>query len=87
MLTCKQVHKALAAGDYTELPRMQQWALRMHVSMCFICKRFNRDIMMIQDTARSFREHEDNDKGDVRLPEEARHRIKDTIKQASNTPS
>jgi hypothetical protein len=87
MLTCKQIHKALANGDYKDLPRMQQWALRMHVSMCFICRRFNRDIMLFQDTARSFREHEENRGGGERLPDNARDRIQKTVAEAANTPS
>lgn len=43
--------------------------------------------MLFQDTARSFREHEENRGGGERLPDNARDRIQKTVAEAANTPS
>jgi len=59
MLTCKQVSNSLAAGDYQKLPPFKKAALKLHVSLCIVCGRYNRQVMMMQDTCRHFREHED----------------------------
>ncbi len=60
MLTCKQVSKALAETDYQELPTWKKFMLRFHVSICFVCGKFNTNIMLFQDMARAFRRHEEN---------------------------
>ncbi|MBT3194067.1 MAG: hypothetical protein HN341_16105 [Verrucomicrobia bacterium] len=82
MMTCKQVHKALAKGDYRDLPRLQRWGLLMHVSMCFVCRAYNREIMLFQDAARAFREHEEELGSQTRLSEEARERFRAAIRTA-----
>ena len=79
MMTCQQVHKALARGDYQDLPRLQRWGLQLHVSMCFFCRRYNRDVMLFQDTARAFREHEEQLGAGTRLPDDARARMRTVV--------
>lgn len=81
MLTCKQVSKALADGDYKDLPPRQQFLLRLHVALCFICHGFNRNIMRFQDMVRAFRGKEDNLAVGPRLPDAARKRIRDEIEK------
>jgi hypothetical protein len=82
MLTCKQVHNALANGNYRDLPPLKQWGLRLHVSMCFVCRGFNREIMLFHDTARAFQEHEEELGADTTLPEDARARIREAVDSA-----
>ncbi len=81
MLTCKQVSTALAEGDYKDLPRRQQLMLRLHVSLCFICHGFNRNIMRFQDMVRAFRGKEDDLAFGPPLPEATRQRIRDQIEK------
>ena len=59
MLTCKQVSNALASGDYQKLPPFKKATLKLHVSLCLVCGRYNRQVMMMQDTCRHVREHVD----------------------------
>ena len=61
MLTCKQVSKALAETDYQELPFFKRMMLRLHVTICVICKKYNSDVMLFQDMARAFRHYEESD--------------------------
>ena len=82
MLTCKQISKALADGDYRDLSPMRRFLLRMHVAMCFMCHGFNRDIMLFQDTTRAFREHEQDIAPETHLPEDARERMRQALKAA-----
>jgi hypothetical protein len=82
MMTCKQISKALADGDYRDLSPMRLFLLRLHVGMCFLCHGFNRDIMLFQDTARAFREHEDDMAPETHLPEDARERMREALRTA-----
>ena len=86
MMTCKQIHKALADGDYKDLSPWQLFLLRFHIGMCFLCRRFNRDIMLFQDTARAFRQHEEYMGADASLPPEARERMRTAIQAACESP-
>jgi hypothetical protein len=83
MMTCKQISKALADGDYRDLSPMRLFLLRLHVGMCFLCHGFNRDIMLFQDTARAFREHEDDMAPETHLPEDARERMREALRTAT----
>jgi hypothetical protein len=60
MLTCKQVSNALAKQNYASMPPLKRAALKMHVALCVVCGSYNRHVMVMQDAARSFREHEEN---------------------------
>ena len=79
MLTCKQVSKALAAGDYRDLTPLRRLLLQLHVFLCFICRGENRDIMIFQDISRALRRKEETPDSDIKLPEDARKRIRDAM--------
>ncbi len=80
MFTCKQVSNALADGDYASLPPLKRWLLKVHVTLCFICHRPNRHIMIFQDMMRAFRRREETLPVDTRLPDAARQRIRDAMR-------
>jgi len=84
MLTCKQVSKALAEGDYNDLPPRKRFLLRLHVTLCFICHGFNRNIMRFQDMIRVFRGKEDSLPFGPTLPEAARQRIREEMEKQRN---
>lgn len=84
MLTCKQVSKALAEGDYMDLPLFKRMLLRLHISLCFVCQGFNRNIMVFQDLARAFRCKEEDLPFGEKLPDEARRRILAEIEKIKN---
>ncbi len=80
MLTCKQVSKALAEGDYMDLPPFKRFMLRSHVSLCCVCSGFNRGIMAFQDLTRAFRAREENLPTGDKLPDDARRKMLQAIK-------
>ena len=55
MLTCKAVSKSLQSGDYRNLPRFKRILLKLHVALCFICGRYNKQVMQMQDMCHEFR--------------------------------
>lgn len=82
MLRCKQVSKALADGNYWDLPLRQRLGLRLHVVCCLVCGPFNRFIMLMQDTTRHYLQHEQTDPppADLSLSSEMKKEMKDALK-------
>ncbi|HMO04727.1 MAG TPA: hypothetical protein PKC67_06495 [Kiritimatiellia bacterium] len=58
MLTCKQVSNALARKDYAAMSPLERLGLRIHIALCAVCGRYNRQVMIMQDAARAFRRRE-----------------------------
>jgi len=84
MWTCKQVSNALARGDYDKLSPWKKALLKFHVSWCAVCGKYNKQVMMVQDGARKFREHEDELLEDQRGPclsDDCKQRLKEAMKQ------
>lgn len=85
MLRCKQVADALADKRYWELPWYRRWGLRLHVGLCFFCGRYHRHVMCMQETAKSFCDHEakGGTGAEEKLSPEARERIKQACRKAT----
>ncbi len=81
MFTCKQVSKALAEGDYENLPPLKKWLLKVHVLLCFICRGPNRNIMTFQDLVRAFRRHEEAMPPAGAMPQEVKDRLKAALRE------
>ncbi len=77
MLRCKHVADALAQAHHWDLPWYRRWGLHLHVALCFVCGRYHRQVILMQDALRVFRRREDADqlRPEVRLSPEARRRI------------
>lgn len=60
MLTCKQVSNALSKEEYEKMPPMRRFFLRLHVKLCVVCGKFNRQVMDSQEMCRCYRENEEN---------------------------
>ena len=58
MFTCKQVSKALSESDYQDLSLFKKLMLKLHVTLCLICGKFNRQVMESQDMCRHYKKHE-----------------------------
>ncbi len=78
MWRCKHVADALAKYHYWDLPWAKRLGLKTHVQLCLVCGRFHRQIMIMQDAARIFRKHEEQDPPPP-LPDEVRERLKRAI--------
>lgn len=82
MWTCKQVSRTLADHRYWNLPFHRRLGLKIHVLLCAVCGKYNRQVMMMQETAHAFSKHELDDppKGDAeRLSESAREKIRQAL--------
>lgn len=75
MFTCKKVSKSLSNEDYEKLSPMRKFFLKLHVKLCFICGKFNRQIMDSQDMCRCFKDRQKA--GDITAPQ-----LEDTQKEA-----
>ena len=83
MLFCRHVAKALAENNYWDLPLHKRIGLRFHVALCFVCGRYNSQILLLQEMTRAFldREEEIMEQGHIKLSEESRKRIKELIEK------
>ncbi len=81
MLRCKTVSNALAKSKYWKLPWYRRLGLHIHVALCVMCGRSNRQIMLMQDGVREYLRHEmeDTPPSDQRLPPEAREKLRRAI--------
>ena len=83
MWMCRQVAKALADGDYDQLPLGKKVGLKLHVFLCVMCGKYHRQVMDMQDGVRGFLEHEEEPQvaPDVHLSEDARERLTKALHQ------
>lgn len=86
MLTCKQVSRSLAEHDYQKLGLLPRLGLKLHVAMCVVCGRYNRQVMTFQDGVRALLRCQEQEEGPLadhtRLPPEARERLRNTLQDA-----
>lgn len=88
MLTCKEVAKCLADGDYAELPRWRRFFLKCHTLLCFVCGRYHRHLMRFQDGVRRYRYRESFRAAppdpNFRLQSDEREAIRQTLQSHSD---
>ena len=74
MLSCKQASQLLSQSMDSKLSSRQLVALRLHLMLCSMCRRFGRQVIGIQSVLRRFRRQIEQDET-ITLPTEARQRI------------
>jgi len=82
MLTCKQVSDALAQQDYATLSRVKRSGLKLHVALCVVCGKYNRQVMIMQDAARAFRRREESAPPAGELSEQDKNAMKQALRKA-----
>ncbi len=86
MLTCKQVAKHLRDNDYKKLSFFKRISLRLHVVFCFVCGRYQRQVMRFQDGVRNYMGKESSRKSpvqkDLALNQDDRSSIANAISEA-----
>ena len=85
MWTCKQVSKCLAEQDYESLPTRKKLMLKFHVAICAVCGKYNKQVMVMQDAVRTFRQHEeaeleDDSPDSPHLSDDRKSRLKEALK-------
>ena len=80
MLRCKHVSDALAKKNFRDLTWLQRIGAIIHVVLCPLCGKFNRDIIKMQETTREFSEKDPVI--DTKLSAAARDRIEKSIQES-----
>ena len=87
MFTCKQVSKSLSEKDYQDLPLTKKCMLKLHVALCIVCGKFNRQVMETQDMCRHYKKKEpEMESSRPRLDEYKRKQLKKLLDQESKSP-
>ena len=84
MLSCRQVSNALEQDDYANLNWFSRRMLKLHVALCVVCGKYNRQRMIMHDTIRELLSREDQEitPDEGRLTDQERENMKQVLKQA-----
>jgi hypothetical protein len=82
MLACKDVTELISRSMDTSLPIGERIGVRIHLLMCKFCTRYERQLLLIRETLRRLvsAEGHDEEVGEGKLSEEARERIKKSLR-------
>lgn len=78
MFTCKQVSRVLQNDDYADLSPFRRFLLNLHIKLCVICGKFNKQVIKDQDMCCNFKKHEESCLSSQHAMEPAR---KEALKQ------
>jgi hypothetical protein len=55
--TCKEASALLIAREDRALPRVERWALRLHLALCGACPRFERQLLTLRNAMGQWRHY------------------------------
>jgi hypothetical protein len=81
MLSCKDVTRLLSESMDHSLPLGKRIGVRLHLVICRFCAKYERQLLLIRETARRLVAVEEMGGGSAgeRLSEEARERIRKSL--------
>jgi hypothetical protein len=87
MLACREVTRLVSESLDRELSLGQRMSIKMHLMMCKLCSRYNKQLAALKEAIRlhAMRE-EDVDFYPASLSSEARERIKQAVHHKSDEP-
>lgn len=85
MLTCKDATALVSRSMDSPLPWRQRMALRVHLALCRLCNRYERQLRVLRRAVRLLDESGTTRDGPS-LSAEARARMERTLKDAANKP-
>ena len=82
MLSCKDVTKLVSESMDRSLPLGQRIGVRLHLLICKFCARYERQLLLLRETAQRLAAMVDAPGGSFGEPlsEEARERIRESIR-------
>lgn len=87
MLSCREVTRLVSESLDRELPLRQRMSTKIHLMMCKLCSRYNKQLAGLREAVRlhSMRE-DDMDFYPASLSSEATERIKQAVYHTSHEP-
>ena len=84
IVTCKQVSRILLEDHYRQLSWHRKLAVRFHLSWCWICGKFNRQVIEMQSGIDQYMEHEFDDPvpSNMQLSDATRERVLKAIRKS-----
>ena len=84
MFNCKEVTRLISESLDRELPLYQRMGIRIHLLMCKFCSRYRKQLLFLRATMRLHVEHSEDMEPSIKLPPEARERIRQSIRDSSH---
>lgn len=84
MLTCKQASQLVSQSLDRPLSWSERIRLRFHLLICDVCKRFNRQLRLLNLAVKRMLQHTEND-STIQLSLEARDRISREISRSTES--
>lgn len=75
MPSCKEVSALVSQGLDERLPLIKRLSIRLHVSLCSLCRRYEKQLYLLREGARHYANPDENEIEES-LSAEAKHRLK-----------
>ncbi|WP_296490442.1 zf-HC2 domain-containing protein [Rhodoferax sp.] len=62
MRSCKEVAALVIAREDRDLPVTEQWALRVHMTICQACPTFERQVLGMRNAMKNWRNYADDER-------------------------
>ena len=76
--SCKEITQLVSEAMDHRLPWRKRWAVRLHLSLCRLCRRYETQLHLLREGARRYAEPEQNAAGKS-LSTAARERLKQAL--------
>ena len=86
MFNCKEVTRRVSESLDRDLPIHQRVGIRFHLLMCKFCSRYRKQLLFLRELAHWKAEPDEERDASVRLPTEARDRMKQAMGRYSKIP-
>jgi hypothetical protein len=84
MLTCKDASHLISKRQERPLSFRERWGLKLHIWICTNCRRFERQMALMQLALRKLGERTEAEAASTELPPEARERIRKALAERSD---
>lgn len=86
MLSCKDASHLVSESQERPLGFRERWGLRMHLLICFSCRRFERQITLLRLALKMLGKRAETESADdsADFPPEAKERIRKALAERGN---
>lgn len=83
MPSCKEISALISQSMDHRLPLMKRLSIRLHVSMCFLCRRYEKQLTLLREGAGHYANPDENE-DEQSLSPEARERLQKAVERNAN---